>query len=214
MSRASGAVPRAERAQATRQHILGVAIQLFGAQGYAATSLSQLVAASGLTRGAFYFHFPSKQALALAAFRFKQQQLLDHLSTATGASPLERLRAMLRLRALVLDHDPSYRGLVRLCADLRAEPELADEMRRAIRVPIEVIASLLTAAQARGQLRADAEPQGLARVIFALLVGLDELAQVGESTSASQLTEIFIEQLLPGLLAPRAKAVRGGPPRP
>jgi len=47
----------------TKQQIAAVAFQLFVQHGYKATSISQLVSNSGLSKGAFYHHFKSKQAI-------------------------------------------------------------------------------------------------------------------------------------------------------
>jgi AcrR family transcriptional regulator len=52
------------RGQRTRQLIIERTSEVFDQWGFAAATLSQLVASTGLTRGAFYFHFESKEALA------------------------------------------------------------------------------------------------------------------------------------------------------
>jgi len=60
------AVPATDRGGETRRRILDVAAEAFAERGYAGTSLSEVLKASGVTKGGFYFHFPSKEALALA----------------------------------------------------------------------------------------------------------------------------------------------------
>ncbi len=47
----------------TRETLLDAAVQLFGAQGFHATSVREIVAAAGLTKGAFYHHFASKEVV-------------------------------------------------------------------------------------------------------------------------------------------------------
>jgi AcrR family transcriptional regulator len=63
--RPRGRPPNAERADRSRRAILDAAVPIFAERGYA-TSLNEIIRASGLTKGGFYFHFPSKGALALA----------------------------------------------------------------------------------------------------------------------------------------------------
>lgn len=53
---------------ATRQRILDCAHDLILDQGYAATSLDRILAASGVTKGAFFHHFASKEVMADALF--------------------------------------------------------------------------------------------------------------------------------------------------
>lgn len=55
-----------EQALATRGQLLDAAEQVFLAQGVAGTSLQQIAAAAGLTRGAIYWHFQDKAALFMA----------------------------------------------------------------------------------------------------------------------------------------------------
>lgn len=50
--------------QSTRDRILVVAHDLVLQQGYAATSLDQILERAGVTKGAFFYHFKSKEALA------------------------------------------------------------------------------------------------------------------------------------------------------
>ncbi|MFB7468880.1 ScbR family autoregulator-binding transcription factor [Streptomyces sp. NPDC056224] len=55
---------RQERAEITRQAILNGAAIAFDHSGFDGTSLSDVVKHAGVTKGALYFHFPSKEALA------------------------------------------------------------------------------------------------------------------------------------------------------
>ena len=54
---------QAERLAATRSAILRAASDLFGRQGYAATSVDEIAAAAGVAKGAVYHHFASKKRL-------------------------------------------------------------------------------------------------------------------------------------------------------
>jgi TetR/AcrR family transcriptional repressor of nem operon len=52
-----------------REKLIGAAIALVRTQGFAATSVDALCAAAGVTKGAFFHHFPTKEALGVAAAR-------------------------------------------------------------------------------------------------------------------------------------------------
>ena len=54
------------RSEATKQHILEAASQLFSQSGYDAAGVAEICKAAGISKGAFYYHFPSKQAVFLA----------------------------------------------------------------------------------------------------------------------------------------------------
>jgi AcrR family transcriptional regulator len=55
-----------KRSQNTRAHLLDAAAQQFSLNGYAATSVDDICRLAGVSKGAFYHHFESKQALFLA----------------------------------------------------------------------------------------------------------------------------------------------------
>lgn len=57
-------MPRQVRSEATRQKILDAAIEVFGEVGYAAAGWSTIIERTGMTKGALYHHFDSKESLA------------------------------------------------------------------------------------------------------------------------------------------------------
>ncbi len=94
-------VPRGE----ARARILEAGQSLVRRKGFAATSVDELCAAAGVTKGAFFHHFPSKEALGVA--------LVDDWTEMTGAmfaahsynlppDPLDRVFAYLDLRRQLL----------------------------------------------------------------------------------------------------------------
>lgn len=57
-----------DRAIRTRQTILDAAAQVFEKQGYQAATITEILKVAGVTKGALYFHFQSKEELALGVF--------------------------------------------------------------------------------------------------------------------------------------------------
>jgi TetR/AcrR family transcriptional repressor of nem operon len=70
-----------------RSKLLDAAVEIIRQKGYAATSVDELCARAGVTKGAFFHHFPSKDSLAVAAANY-WQELSDALF---GAAPYHRL---------------------------------------------------------------------------------------------------------------------------
>src|ERR1700739_3095230 len=71
------------RAGTTRQRLIAAASRQFAYRPYSMVSLDDILAEAELTKGAMYFHFSSKQALALA--------IVDELTEMTGAAVTELL---------------------------------------------------------------------------------------------------------------------------
>ncbi|NTU83365.1 MAG: TetR/AcrR family transcriptional regulator, partial [Chloroflexales bacterium] len=58
------------KGEQTKQRIVAQAASVFNTLGYSGTSMRDLTRATGLEKGGIYNHFPSKEALALAAFDY------------------------------------------------------------------------------------------------------------------------------------------------
>jgi AcrR family transcriptional regulator len=54
-----------QRAEATKERILQIAVEVFARNGYDATGVAEICLRAGISKGAFYHHFPSKQSLYL-----------------------------------------------------------------------------------------------------------------------------------------------------
>jgi len=72
-------VKQAERTEATRGAIIAAASDLFGRQGFAATSMDQIARKSGLAKGAIYHHFATKEAVFEAVFRLASERLAERI---------------------------------------------------------------------------------------------------------------------------------------
>lgn len=86
---------KAERAQASRQCLVGSARRLFETLGYAQTSTEALLAETGLTRGALYHHFRDKRALFEAVCEAIHAELVEAIEVGTAgvSTPVDNLRA-------------------------------------------------------------------------------------------------------------------------
>jgi AcrR family transcriptional regulator len=74
-----------ERSETTTSELLAAARELFATRGYTATSLSDITAASAVTKGALYHHFTSKRDV-FEAVCLREQQRLTELQTAAFRS--------------------------------------------------------------------------------------------------------------------------------
>lgn len=88
-----------QRSIETRQNIITAALALFSKQGYDATAVAEICESAKVSKGAFYYHFPSKQAVFLALFQdwlSSLDQQMDKLQQSDFTVP-ETLRFMTEL---------------------------------------------------------------------------------------------------------------------
>jgi AcrR family transcriptional regulator len=79
---------RAKQKQATRFHLFDVAMRLFEQRGYDAVNVDDIVRASKVARGTFYFHFPSKEDILLEAVERGEREILARMTAVSQGRPL------------------------------------------------------------------------------------------------------------------------------
>jgi AcrR family transcriptional regulator len=172
-----------EKGGETRRRLLEAAATAFMERGYAATSLNELISATGVTKGGFYFHFASKAEVALEVVRSRDEQLQREVLAAAGEyeRATEQVVAMVRalVRAIADKSKQGMAGLERLCAELRADGIDDPAVVRPHERWIETTAALFRKAQAEGDLDPRTDPQQAARLAVGSFVGLEELARGG-----------------------------------
>ncbi len=88
-----------------REKILDAALNLIRTKGYAATSIDELCSKSSVTKGAFFHHFDSKEALGVAAAAYWSKMTSALFAAAPyhqHADPLERVLAYIQFRRDIL----------------------------------------------------------------------------------------------------------------
>lgn len=140
--------------RSTRERIVAEALRLFAERGYAATSVAEIEAASGLSPGAggLYRHFRSKEEVLAAAVREHIARTSEQVSSTfqqSAAVRNEPLADRLRLAATVgLAKMREEADLIRvLFRDLDKFPNLVAEMREGIVTPLYAVIAKWLAGQ-------------------------------------------------------------------
>ena len=170
-----------DRGGETRRRILEVAAEAFGDRGYAGTSLSDVLKASGVTKGGFYFHFPSKEALALATLRHKQEQWAGAVMASVLQHPraIDQLEAMVEALCDLHEQDRACRAISRLCTELGdGHPELRPQLSTQLTTWMDLVAGIIRKGQDEGDIRPDVEPATSAEVAVESFIGLETVAEM------------------------------------
>jgi AcrR family transcriptional regulator len=203
--------PKQERALRTRELIIERAAEAFERQGYEGASLNEIIRSTGLTKGAFYHHFSSKDDLAYAVFRAKQGELAGRIREAARDRPdaLEALGEMLRLRARLLVSEPALGCFLRLASELGVRCGPGSEFAASYEVPVGIMTDLVRQGQAQGVIRAELDPRAAGEAIVAAMLGTDELSKVvSGGRDLTRRTEAWLGVMIAGLAAPPGPALK------
>lgn len=166
----------AEQKEQTRARMVATAARVLRRDGIAAAGVATLMAEAGLTNGAFYAHFPSKEALVaeavVAALEESAQRFADTIAAAPAGQALDAVIA-LYLDPRHVDHPELG------CAVAALGPELA-RRPAATRAAVDGAIGKLVATIAGALHKDDAgrrDPLDVAGAVFASLVGTIQLAR-------------------------------------
>ncbi len=193
-------------AEKTRENILATAEQLFLRNGVAHTSLEQVARASGVTRGAVYWHFQNKSHLLneiLDQIRPRPEQIAERLNAPTETYPLQNLRDLLvEILADLAVNEQERNILTILLMRCEFTDELSDAQERHTAFINHFIA--LSEAQferERERLRPGISPRLAARLLHATLVGmLSDRLRDPKLFDAQTEAPAMIDALFSGLL--------------
>ncbi|MGH9185758.1 MAG: TetR/AcrR family transcriptional regulator [Acidimicrobiales bacterium] len=189
----------------TRQRVLERAAALFNERGYAAATVGEVMAATGLQKGGVYNHFGTKDDLVLAAYDHNTE-VIGHLVRGALA---ERRHAADRLHAFAavfrtFVHDPPYPGG---CPTLNLtiqshgiDSRLHERALEVLRSLLDTVARIVARGVERGELEAGTDPAAVAAVVVASIEGAlllsEQLADPGHMDRIAAHLDACIDSLL------------------
>jgi TetR/AcrR family transcriptional repressor of nem operon len=163
------------KGEIARERILEVARELFNTKGFNATTISDLVAATGMQKGSLYFHFSGKDAIAREVLSEATAEFMDFLSKALGgANPGACIDNFFQCALEKHLGNGFVGGCIFGNTALEmsdSDPEFAGAIDRVFDEWISRVALAVTGAQKNGQIRTDIDSEALARHIIATIEG-------------------------------------------
>jgi TetR/AcrR family transcriptional repressor of nem operon len=189
-----------------RKAIIHESLRLFSLKGYQGTSITDILRASGASKGGFYNHFPSKEHLFLEALeearRIWRAKCLVGLDETD--SPTEKIRRLLEnYKDRYLKDVSDFPGgciFITFAVELAdSYPHLAKEVNAGFVGLKRLFRRLLDEGKERGELPPETDTAAVAELLFAGMVGAALLYNVDKSydnldTSIACLTD-YLERL-------------------
>ena len=186
--------------EATRRALIDSAVQLFGDQGYAATSVQEITDAAGVTKGAFYHHFEHKEDL----LRLIHDDFIDYYLSvmedvlARYEDPAEQLLELIKAFVPIVEaYQPSLRVFLQERRYLTGA-RFAAVKRKRDRFD-ELFQHVIEDGIAKGRFRADLDPRVVGLGIIGMLSWVHQWYRPGGRFTAGEVGGILASMVLDGL---------------
>ena len=166
--------PRPDVSEERKAQIYEAALACFSRKGYHQTTMDDIVAESGLSKGALYWYFKSKKELFLSLFQELMEQYGQAIeSVVTGeAGATEKLRAGLAFIRAGFEEIISFFGVIMEAWTLTRHDEDVERLTREIYEPyVDTLTRIVQEGVASGEFRTDS-PRATALVILTLFDGI------------------------------------------
>ena len=162
--------------EARREQILGAAFACFSRQGFHQTTMQDICLEAGLSPGAIYRYFASKEEIIEASCEgCEQGNLAISESGANGAGAIELLDELAGKAFGELDDPDAIVGLrvqVQWWSEAIRSPRLGESLRRTTIDPLRTgLAQIIGRGQKRSQINPDLDAESAARVLLSMWQG-------------------------------------------
>src|SRR5215212_11073113 len=164
------------RGEGTRENIIRQAATLFNQHGFTGSSMSDVMAATGLQKGGIYRHFESKEQLAVEAFDYAVSLVGRRFASALEGKThaIDRLNAIVSVFAALSTDPPVPGGCPVMNAGIENDdgnPALRERAREAMDGLRGLVARVAERGKARGEVRPDVDGETLATELVCMLEG-------------------------------------------
>jgi TetR/AcrR family transcriptional regulator, transcriptional repressor for nem operon len=192
---------RTEHGTRTREEILQTAARLFSQQGYYHTSTAEILESASLSKGAFYYHFPSKEQLAkevLEQFRRDYQQRVIEPVWAEGRDGERFRRTGQLVVTLNLSGEWTHcRMLARLASEMAfSHDPLAEQVGQTAEWLVRFWSEVIADDQSHGSIDPKIDATRLAELVVSAVFGAMAYRELlGKRDHLGQVFEQFAEMM-------------------
>ncbi len=175
--------------------VLEAAMDAFWRQGYEATSMTDLCAATGLHKGSLYQAFGDKHQLYLRSLQHYTEQSFKEVASSAylSDSPLENLRTLVHKAAASCIADQGCLAVNSMVELAPHDPDVKALLDHVCTIRLRLFTDLIDRAQRAGEITIEQTPDRLAKLVMVTLAGV--AATVKGFISADEASAV-IEDLL------------------
>lgn len=194
------------KSENTRQSIIAKTAPVFNSKGYSGTSMSDMMRATGLSKGCIYGHFENKDEVALAAFDYNHHRIIEHLKAGIAATDnaIERLLIYPGMYKNYQIYPFLQAGCPILNTATEADdthPLLKEKAEQAVHIWRTSIENQIKRGIARKEIKEDTDPVAFAVVMVSLIEGAFMQAKLTAGIRELTIAMNFLEKMIKDLAA-------------
>ncbi|WP_126651234.1 TetR/AcrR family transcriptional regulator [Chryseobacterium aureum] len=188
------------KGEETRQFIIEKAAPIFNTKGIAATSMSDIMEATKLSKGSMYVHFENKEVLACAAVEHNMKMLNERLQRTLSqyTTSKEQLFAYIDFFS-----DPNHPPVVGGCPLLNfgteaddTNPVVKEKVNRAIQQSQLLLSGMIEKGISNKEFKADWNSADFATALFAMLEGGHLMARMSGNNDRMQVIGNTLKKII------------------
>jgi TetR/AcrR family transcriptional regulator, transcriptional repressor for nem operon len=190
-----------QRSDTTRDQILRAAAHQFAQRPYYAVGLDDILAEAQLTKGAMYFHFRSKHALALAIVDEQTERAAESVKNLL-ARKLSGLESLIDVSYLIAVGDITH-DVTRASFNLLESVGRTEKLQaRLLGGWIQLMGEIAQRGIAEGDIVDHADPEGVGRLLVSIFVGMRQASNLDEPVQLLSDFGKALSTVLGGIVRP------------
>ena len=156
-----------------REEIFEAALSCFNQSGYYQTSIDQIAAEAGMSKGGIYHHFKSKKDLVVQLFRNRVNQYFEYLTAEleNQTDAAQGLQMLVEKSGEIFKaHEPILRFCLEFVSMSSREPDFRDEVAAMYHHRVETIAALVRKGIRSGTFK-EVDAEAVSRALYFLSMG-------------------------------------------
>lgn len=191
------------KAARTKAYIIEKTAPIFNKKGFAGTSLADMTAATGLTKGSIYGNFANKDEVALAVFDYNFKRISSAIvkEMAKKTNAKDKLMVFAAFYSQVFEPPLDAGGCAVLNTAVEADDTHDGLKKKASQAVMSWKATIMEVVQqgiARKELQASLDPEQVALTIIALFEGGIMIAKLLESKTAMRMIMDSMQKMIEG----------------
>ncbi|VVB64318.1 HTH-type transcriptional regulator BetI [uncultured archaeon] len=190
-----------EYKEEAKKRIIAAGVEVMSEKGYSQTTMEDIAANLGVSKGALYLYFKSKEDLIVESAKNMQSHLSQLRRMQVDASP-ERspLDVWIEIMDNFLPFDPKINALYfELVAITERNPEINKISAKNLGEEIEMIEHEIASQQQKGQICTDADPRTIAVAMISIFNGLRLMNVLGVDRNEIRKRWIEMGQIMLGI---------------